>query len=378
MAPRAGLRYSSAPMSEPASPVGPRLRQLPNLLTAARVVVIAPLVAAAFLPAPWRDWLPFALFVAASVTDWLDGVLARRWNAGSKFGQFMDPIADKLLVVAVIVLLAAEGPVNGWHLVPAIVILCREMFVSGLREFLANRRTELPVTRLAKWKTATQMGALTVLLIPFQDIEAAGLALFWLAALLSAQTGYGYVRAAFAPASLNDNAAPARHVVGIAGWSGSGKTTLLDRLIPELTARGLTVSTVKHTHHDVDLEQAGKDTHRHRLAGAREVMLANAARFALMREHGGAPEPTLDDLLARMARVDIVLVEGFKFALMPKLEVHRPGLDTEPLWPDDSDIIAVLSDGPIDAGARPVLALDDVPAIADFLLAHLYGADPAR
>ncbi|MEC9347752.1 MAG: molybdopterin-guanine dinucleotide biosynthesis protein B [Pseudomonadota bacterium] len=365
-------------MTEPAPIVGPRLRQIPNLLTAARVAVIPPLVGAAFLPSPWSDWLPFALFVAASITDWLDGVLARRWNAGSKFGQFMDPIADKLLVVAVILLLAANGPVQGWHLAPAIVILCREMFVSGLREFLANRQTELPVTKLAKWKTATQMAALTVLLLPWPEVVAPGLMLFWIAALLSAQTGYGYVRAAFAPPRTNAEAAPRRHVVGIAGWSGAGKTTLLDRLIPELVERGLTVSTVKHTHHAVDLDREGKDTYRHRLAGAREVMLANAARFALMREHDGAPEPTLDDLLARMAPVDIVLVEGFKFAIMPKLEVHRPALDKEPLWTTDEDIIAVLSDAPVDAGTRPVLDLDDVPAIADFLLARLYGTAPAR
>lgn len=174
----------------------PFQRSLPNLLTGLRVAVIPPLVIAFFLPDPWRAWLPLVLFVVASVTDWLDGNLARRWNAGSKLGQFMDPMADKLLVVAVIVMLVSFGTIGGWHVVPAIAILCREMFVSGLREFLAFRQIEVPVSRLAKWKTATQMVALTVLLLPFQAALLPGLVLFWVAGFLALQTGLAYLSAA--------------------------------------------------------------------------------------------------------------------------------------------------------------------------------------
>lgn len=182
-------------MAETAANGGLR-RHVPNLLTAARIAAIPPLVAAFYLPDPWRAWLPLALFVFASVTDWFDGVLARRWQASSKLGQFMDPIADKLLVVAVILMLAADGRLEGVHIVPAIAILCREMFVSGLREFLAFRGAELPVSNLAKWKTATQMAALTILLLPAPEAGAPGLVLFWISAALAVQTGWAYVTAA--------------------------------------------------------------------------------------------------------------------------------------------------------------------------------------
>ncbi|WP_416898752.1 MAG: CDP-diacylglycerol--glycerol-3-phosphate 3-phosphatidyltransferase [Minwuia sp.] len=166
--------------------------QVPNLLTGFRIAVIPLLILAFYLDPPWSDWLPLILFVLASVTDFLDGALARAWNAGSKLGQFMDPIADKLLVVAVILMLAVTGDIAGIHVVPAIAILCREMFVSGLREFLAFRRVELPVTKLAKWKTAAQMAALTVLLLPFPEAGMPGLILFWIAAALALQTGWAY------------------------------------------------------------------------------------------------------------------------------------------------------------------------------------------
>ncbi len=184
-------------MAEHSHSPTPFQRGLPNLLTGLRVAVIPPLVIAFFLPDPWRAWLPLVLFVAASITDWLDGILARRWNAGSKLGQFMDPMADKLLVVAVIIMLASDGTVGGWHVVPAIAILCREMFVSGLREFLAFRQVEVPVSRLAKWKTATQMVALTVLLLPFEAALLPGLVLFWIAGFLALQTGFAYLSAAW-------------------------------------------------------------------------------------------------------------------------------------------------------------------------------------
>jgi molybdopterin-guanine dinucleotide biosynthesis protein B len=159
-------------------------------------------------------------------------------------------------------------------------------------------------------------------------------------------------------------------VFGLAGWSGSGKTTLLTRLLPELVARGISVSTVKHAHHSFDIDQPGKDSFRHREAGASEVLIASARRWALIHEHRHAAEPPLEALIARMAPVDLLLVEGFKRADHAKLEVHRPALGKPLLCREDPAIVAVASDAPL-AGLRlPRLALDDVPAIADFILVH--------
>src|SRR5271155_3758226 len=135
---------------------------------------------------------------------------------------------------------------------------------------------------------------------------------------------------------------------GLAGWSGSGKTTLMRALLPELIGRGVTVSTVKHAHHSFDVDQPGKDSYEHRRAGAREVMVASAQRWALMRELRGAAEPSLEALIARMAPVDLLLVEGFKRHPHPKLEVHRPGNGKTLLCPDDPHIVAVASDRPLD------------------------------
>ena len=182
-------------MNAPAPATGLK-RQVPNLLTGFRIAAIPALVAAFYLDPPWSDWLPLMLFVLAAVTDWFDGFLARAWNAGSKLGQFMDPIADKLLVVAVILMLTVTGDIAGYHVVPAIAILCREMFVSGLREFLAFRQIGMPVSRLAKWKTAAQMLALTVLLLPFAAADLPGLVLFWIAGALALQTGWAYFASA--------------------------------------------------------------------------------------------------------------------------------------------------------------------------------------
>jgi molybdopterin-guanine dinucleotide biosynthesis protein B len=160
-------------------------------------------------------------------------------------------------------------------------------------------------------------------------------------------------------------------VFGLAGWSGSGKTTLVAKLIPELVRRGISVSTIKHAHHEFDVDQPGKDSYEHRRAGASEVLVASANRFALMREHRGAPEPTLEALIARLAPVDLVLVEGFKRDRHDKLEVHRPSLGKPLLAPDDPRIVAVASDAPV-AGLRiPLLPLDDVGAIADLVLARM-------
>src|SRR5260370_2180616 len=119
-------------------------------------------------------------------------------------------------------------------------------------------------------------------------------------------------------------------IFGLAGWSGSGKTTLLAALIPELSARGLSVSTIKHAHHDFDIDRPGKDSWRHRQAGAREVMVASVRRWALMRELRGDPEPSLDELVIRLGPVDVVIVERFKRHPLPKIVVHRPSL-THPL-----------------------------------------------
>jgi molybdopterin-guanine dinucleotide biosynthesis protein B len=158
---------------------------------------------------------------------------------------------------------------------------------------------------------------------------------------------------------------------GLAGWSGSGKTTLMKLLLPELIRRNLTVSTVKHAHHSFDVDQPGKDSYEHRRAGATEVLVASAQRWALMRELRDAPEPTLDALIARLAPVDLLLVEGFKRHPHPKLEVHRPSNGKPLLCPDDRHIVAVASDAKLADLAVPLLALDDVPAIADFILDHL-------
>ncbi|WP_417517590.1 CDP-diacylglycerol--glycerol-3-phosphate 3-phosphatidyltransferase [Minwuia sp.] len=171
-------------------------RQVPNLLTAARIVVIPVLILAFYLDPPLSDWLPLVLFVLASATDWFDGKLARAWNARSKLGQFMDPIADKLLVVAVILMLAVTGDISGVHVIPAIAILCREMFISGLREFLAFRNVEMPVSNLAKWKTTAQMTALTILLVPLDAAVVPGLVLLWVSAVLAVQTGWVYLSTA--------------------------------------------------------------------------------------------------------------------------------------------------------------------------------------
>src|SRR5271157_4607403 len=158
-------------------------------------------------------------------------------------------------------------------------------------------------------------------------------------------------------------------IIGLAGWSGSGKTTLLAKIIPRLVARGLTVSTVKHAHHGFDVDQPGKDSHTHRMAGATEVLVSSAKRWALVHELRVAAEPSLAQLLGKLAPVDLVIVEGFKHGSHPKLEVHRAGAGKAPLHPDDPYIVAVASDAPL-AARVPVVALDDVEAIADLVLAR--------
>jgi molybdopterin-guanine dinucleotide biosynthesis adapter protein len=157
-------------------------------------------------------------------------------------------------------------------------------------------------------------------------------------------------------------------VIGIAGWSGAGKTTLLTRMIPLLVARGLRVSTIKHAHHGFDVDQPGKDSHTHRTAGATEVLISSANRFALMHELRGAPELRLAALLEKLSPVDLVLVEGFKRETHPKLEVYRAVVGKPLLAPDDPNVVAITSDGPV-AARVPVVSLDDIEAVADILIA---------
>ena len=159
-------------------------------------------------------------------------------------------------------------------------------------------------------------------------------------------------------------------IIGIAGWSGVGKTTLLAKLIPRLTARGVRVSTVKHAHHAFDVDQPGKDSHTHRMAGATEVLVSSVNRWALVHELRGAAEPKLSDLLGKLAPVDLVIVEGFKHGAHPKLEIYRSAVGKPPLHPDDPHIVAVASDAPVPSARVPVVGLDDVDAIADLMLAH--------
>jgi molybdopterin-guanine dinucleotide biosynthesis protein B len=163
-------------------------------------------------------------------------------------------------------------------------------------------------------------------------------------------------------------------VIGLAGWSGSGKTTLLTRVLPRLIGRGLTVSTVKHAHHAFDLDHPGKDSHTHRLAGASEVLVSSANRWALMHELRGADEPLLGALLAKLSPVDLVLVEGFKHGPHPKLEVYRASVGKPLLFPDDSRIVAIATDAPLDSATVPVVTLEDYDGICDLLLRHAVAA----
>src|SRR5215471_8720087 len=159
-------------------------------------------------------------------------------------------------------------------------------------------------------------------------------------------------------------------VFGLAGWSGSGKTTLMTALIPEFAARGLAVSTLKHAHHAFDVDQPGKDSWRHRRAGAREVMVASNRRWALMHELRDRPEPSLDDLLQKMSPVDLVLVEGFKWHPHPKIEVYLHSLGKPLLHPDDPCVVAIAADQLQPDFSVPFLPLSDPGAIAGFVLRH--------
>ena len=157
---------------------------------------------------------------------------------------------------------------------------------------------------------------------------------------------------------------------GLVGWSGSGKTTLLVKLLPELIGRGLAVSTMKHTHHNVDIDQPGKDSFEHRRAGASEVLITGSKRWALLHENRDQAEPSMDELLGRLSEVDLVLIEGFKGHRHDKLEVFRPAVGKAMLAADDPTIVAVASDADLGDIGRPVIDLDDVDAVADFIVGH--------
>ena len=176
------------------------LTSLPNLLTLSRIIVIPVVIATFYMSGDSARWFCCVLFSAAGVTDWLDGHVARRWEQQSEIGRFLDPIADKLLVSATLFMLTATGRLSSHAILPALVILCREILVSGLREYLAGLRVGVPVSRLAKWKTFIQMMAIGWLIVGDSGptalpVVAVGETLLWLAALLTLVTGYDYLRA---------------------------------------------------------------------------------------------------------------------------------------------------------------------------------------
>jgi molybdopterin-guanine dinucleotide biosynthesis protein B len=159
-------------------------------------------------------------------------------------------------------------------------------------------------------------------------------------------------------------------VFGFAGWSGSGKTTLIEKLIPRFAKRGLRVSLIKHAHHTFDVDQPGKDSYRHRHAGATEVLVTSSRRWVLMHELRGAQEPSFDEQVKHLSPCDLLIVEGFKHAPIPKLEVWREATGEGLLHPQDPHIVAVASDAKIET-RLPLLDINDDAAIADFILKHL-------
>lgn len=159
-------------------------------------------------------------------------------------------------------------------------------------------------------------------------------------------------------------------IFGIAGWKNSGKTGLAVRLVTELVARGYSVSTIKHAHHDFDIDKVGADSYRHRQAGAHEVTIVSGTRYAIMHELRGAPEPSFEDILSRLAPCDLVIIEGYKREPIPKIEARRlEAANRIPLAPEDPHIAAIAADHPVTDSTLPVFDLDDTAAIADFVVA---------
>ncbi len=175
-------------------------QDIPNYLTIMRIAIIPLLIAALYFPSKTGHIIAAALFVMASITDYLDGYLARYWNVQSSLGRFLDPIADKLLVASVLIVLVDSEILHGWHILPTLAILCREIMVSGLREHLAEIKVSVPVTKAAKWKTAAQLFALFFLILgPSYNLVGIdnvllGICLLWLSAILTLYTGYAYLR----------------------------------------------------------------------------------------------------------------------------------------------------------------------------------------
>jgi len=167
-------------------------------------------------------------------------------------------------------------------------------------------------------------------------------------------------------------------IIGLAGWSGSGKTTLITKVIPVLVKRGLKVATVKHAHHEFDLDRPGKDSWLHREAGASEVAVASSRRWAIIHELRGEPEPPLTEILAKLSPADLVIVEGFKRHSHPKLEVYRATVGKPLISPEDDCVVAIATDAPLRQAPLPVLMLDDVEGIADVLQAEARPLDQAR
>ena len=165
-------------------------------------------------------------------------------------------------------------------------------------------------------------------------------------------------------------------VIGNAGYSGSGKTTLVEKVIPVLVAEGLRVSLIKHAHHEFDVDQPGKDSWRHRHAGASEVLISSSRRWALINELRGAAEPTLQELTRHLSPCDLLIVEGFKSEPIPKVEVHRRDAQAPLLHPKDPHVIAVATDEPLET-TLPQLGIDDAESVARFIVRHL-GLDRAR
>jgi molybdopterin-guanine dinucleotide biosynthesis protein B len=171
--------------------------------------------------------------------------------------------------------------------------------------------------------------------------------------------------------TLSESKAISMKVMGIFGWSGSGKTELLTKLVPEFKRRGFTVSTMKHTHHDFDMDTPGKDSYRHREAGAEEVMVCSSQRWVLMHELRGAPEPDMGSLISRMTPVDLLLIEGFKENSYEKMEVYRPSTGKEMISVTDESVVALISDEKIDGLSVPLLDLNNVGEVADFIVKYL-------
>ncbi|MEP3275997.1 MAG: CDP-diacylglycerol--glycerol-3-phosphate 3-phosphatidyltransferase [Stappiaceae bacterium] len=178
-----------------------QLFSLPNILTYGRIVAVPALAFCFYFPGLTARWIAVLIFVAAAITDFFDGYLARAWKQQSSLGRMLDPIADKLLVSVSLLMLASDNSIGGWSLIAALIILCREILVSGLREYLAELRVSVPVTQLAKWKTTAQLIAIGFLLAGpagdkvIEGTSLAGLILLWISAILTIYTGYDYFRA---------------------------------------------------------------------------------------------------------------------------------------------------------------------------------------